>query len=623
EFDYLTNGFWAMSRQEELPNPGLTDTLMRRMEDVTDEVLSGVDANMTELKRDSIIRVNIKRIEGVAADSSGFDAQVRAFYYGNEFYLFFSETFRDIRLVGAPPSNIGKFGGDTDNWMWPRHTGDFALFRIYVNKDNKSAEYSPDNVPYSPAHHFPVSLKGVEKDDFTFVYGYPGTTRQFLPGIGVETITSVTNPVAVSLRNRRLDVMTAAMNQDPAVRIKYAAKHAGIANGWKKMIGESRGIIRMNAVERKKTFESDFLSWATRNSKNNERYIQIIPTFEAMHNNLRPLSLSRTYITEAGLAIELVRFAFQFDELAKLSSGKKQNDEEINKAIARLKAGSDVFFKNYHLPIDRKLMGDLLSVYYSEMNKSFNPPVLNRLIAKHKGDFEALSNDVFNVSIFSTPARLEKFLKGYKPKHAKQIVYDPAYQLANGFYTLLREDIAPAVRIIEYALDSLQRIYIQGLMEMQPEKRFYPDANSTLRVAYGKVDDYTPMDAVHYNYYSTIEGIIEKEDPDIYDYVVEARLKELFLTRDYGRYADKSGRMKVCFIASNHTTGGNSGSPVLNADGHIVGINFDRNWEGTMSDLIYDPDQCRNISLDIRYCLFIIDKFAGAGHLVQEMTIVE
>ncbi len=623
ESDYLTKGFWAMSRKEELPNPGLTVTLLKRMDDVTAYVLNGTEATMPERKRDSIIRLNIRKIEKYAADTSGFDAQVRPFYYGNEYYIVFTETFRDVRLVGAPPSNIGKFGGDTDNWMWPRHTGDFALFRIYVNKDNKPADYSPDNVPYTPRYHLPVSIKGVEKGDFTFVFGYPGTTRQFLPAIAVENITSVFNPVAVRLRDRRLEVMTAAMNQHPAVRIQYASKHAGIANGWKKMIGESRGIARMDAVNRKRDFERTFISWATTPGQDKENFNNIIPAFESLHSLLKPLNLARTYLNESALAVELLRFALQFDELVKASINKKKNDDDINKVLNKLQTSANDFFKNYHQPIDRKLMGDLLEAYFREVEKSLQPYTLNRLTDKHNENFEAISNDIFKNSIFGEPATLQQFMKGYKPGHAKKILNDPAYLLATEFNKILRDKLNPEIRIIENSLDSLQRIYVQGLRQMQPEKRFYPDANLTLRVAYGKVDDYYPMDAVHYGHYSTIEGIMEKEDPAIYDYVVEERLKELYRKGDYGKYADKNGQLRVCFIASNHTTGGNSGSPVLNANGHLVGINFDRNWEGTMSDLMYDPDMCRNISLDIRYCLFIIDKFAGAGHLVNEMTIVE
>ena len=623
ENDYLTDGFWAMNRNEELRSPGLTVTLMKRMEDVTEEALAGVMNNMTELIRDSIIQANIAAIEKLAADTSGYDTQVRSFYYGNEYYIFFTETFRDIRLVGAPPSNIGSFGGDTDNWMWPRHTGDFSIFRIYVDANNKAADYSPDNVPYKPGHHLPISLNGVEQDDFTFVFGYPGRTQQFIPSVAVEGIIDVTNPVAIILRGKKLDIFDDAMKESPLVRLQYASKQAGIANGWKKMIGENRGIIRMNAIDTKKRNEQEFINWANSSPERKEKYGGIMPAFEEIYDELTPLHLSRTYLAEAGLGIELVRFANQFTELVRMSKDKRIVDDEMQSRLLAAKNAAKGFFKDYHAPIDEKVMGEMLHAYYFNLNPVYHPEILKELCADFNCDFESFSWYVFEKSVFSDADRLNDFLDNYKPQHHKIIEKDYAFRLANGLTEHFRSNISGSTRDLQRQLDSLQRIYVQALMEMQPDRRFYPDANFTLRVTYGKVEGYFPMDAVRYRHYTTIEGIMEKEDPEIYDYVVEDRLKELYDSRDYGRYADDGGQLRVCFIASNHTSGGNSGSPLLNADGHLVGLNFDRNCEGTMSDLIYNPDICRNISVDIRYCLFIIDKFAGAGHLVEEMTIID
>jgi len=623
EADYLNDGFWAMSRQEELRSPGLTVTIMKRMEDVTTEVLNGISNNITEAVRDSLIKINIARIEKLAADTSGYEAQVRPFYYGNEFYLFFTQTFRDIRLVGAPPSNIGKFGGDTDNWMWPRHTGDFALFRIYVGADNKPADYSPGNVPYNPVHFLPISLKGAEKDDFTFVFGYPGRTQQFLPAVAVEGITEVTNPVAIKLRERRLEIMNAGMNNSQLVRIQYAAKHAAIANGWKKMIGESRGIRRMGAVQTKRDQEKEFMHWALSDPEYSKNFGGIVPAFEQIYEELIPLSLSRTYLAEAGLGIEAVRFAGQFNELVRMSKEKKKMDEELQKRISQLLSSAEGYFKNYNAEIDRQVMADMLQMYYSGLDLDHLPEIIKTLHAESKGDFNALSQKAFAKSVFTDQQRLQHFLAKYSPRDFRQIENDLFFRLAIGLNDHLQNRISKRFLVLERRLDSLQRIYVRGLMEMQPDRRFYPDANFTLRVSYGKVEDYFPMDAVHYRHYTTIEGIMEKENPEIYDYIVESKLKELYHQQNYGRYADNDGQMRVCFIASNHTTGGNSGSPVLNGKGHLIGVNFDRNWEGTMSDLMYDPDMCRNISLDIRYCLFIVDKFAGAGHLVNEMVLIE
>ncbi|NLN95048.1 MAG: S46 family peptidase [Bacteroidales bacterium] len=623
ENDYLTNGFWAMNRNEELPSPGLTVTLMIKMEDVTQRVLEGVSDDISEFKRKAIINENIKAIEKHAADSSGYDVQIKPFYYGKEYYMFYTETFRDVRLVGAPPSNIGKFGGDTDNWMWPRHTGDFSLFRVYVGKDNKPADYSLDNIPYKPKYFLPISLKGVEKDDFTFVFGYPGRTQQYLPAIAVDGIVNVTNPVAIKLRERRLDIINSFTGNDAHVRLQYADKHANIANGWKKMIGENRGIKRMNSIDIKREREQEFLAWTNTNPNYKTKYGGLFPAFEEIYQHYIPLNLSRTYLFEAGLGIEAVRFAIQFIRLEKLSLNWKTSEEQINKSLEELSKSAEVFFNNYNTAIDQKVMTELLQIYYSELDKDYRPPILSDIYRKYKGSFEAFSKHVFEKSYFTSQSRLNSLLNNYKPKDHKKISKDPVYRLANGLVTHLNSYINLQTETYENNLDSLQRIYVQGLREMKPNHRFYPDANFTLRVAYGKIDDYIPMNAVHYQHYTTIEGIMEKEDPDIYDYVVEDKLKELYRNRDYGRYADKNGDLRICFIASNHTTGGNSGSPVLNADGQLVGINFDRNWEGTMSDLMYDPKICRNISLDIKYCLFIVDKFAGAGYLLDEMNIIE
>jgi hypothetical protein len=624
EHDYLTDGFWAMNRSEELPNPGLTATFLVRMEDVTKKALADVTDEMNENDRYEKIKENIEGIKEEATKETHYEAVVKPFYSGNKYYLFVNEVFKDVRLVGAPPSNIGKFGGDTDNWMWPRHTGDFSVFRIYANKDNQPAEFSEDNVPYKPKKYLEVSLEGVDKGDFSFVFGYPGSTEQYIPSYAVSHTTQITNPVRIDLRGKRLDVMNKYMEKDPAVRIKYAAKYAGVANGWKKWQGENRGIKRLNAIDKKQKYEKEFEKWADANADRKAKYGELIPDFEKTYKQYSDLDLAYTYLAEAGLfGIEIMRYARSFSALVRACEKKDADEAKIKELVENLNKSAKGYFKDYHQAIDREVTAVMLHKMATELPAKWQPESLIEINKKYKGDFEAYADKLFSKSIFASEEKAEDFLKSFKKSKYKKILKDPAYQLANSFVDFFLESIRPGLAATGDRLDSLQRIYMKAQMEMEPDRRFYPDANFTLRVTYGNVDGYQPRDAVNYRHFTTLEGIMEKENPDIYDYVVEDKLKELYENKDYGRYADDDGKMHVGFIATNHTSGGNSGSPVLNADGRLIGLNFDRNWEGTMSDMMYDPDQCRNITLDVRYCLFIIDKFAGAGHLVEEMKIVE
>jgi hypothetical protein len=623
EHDYLTDGFWAMDKSEELSNPGLTVTMLVRMEDVTDKILENVDNYLTEAERDSIISVNSKKVEEEAIEGTDYKANVKAFYYGNEFYLIVSEVFEDIRLVGAPPSNIGKFGGDTDNWMWPRHTGDFSVFRIYVNEENQPAEYSTDNVPYKPKYHLPISLEGVEEGDFTFVFGYPGRTQEYLPGCAVELITEIENPVRIKLREKRLEIIESARNKSDLVRIQYASKSAGIANGWKKMIGESRGINKLDALNKKSQSESEFIEWANANPKRKKKYGNLINRFEEIYSDLKPLRLSFDYWLEAGRGIEIVRYAQSFDNLVNISKDKQSTKANVEKSVESLKNSSKNYFKDYYLPIDKAIFIEMLSAYQNNLEKKYLPSIFQFIEKEFDNNFSEYADYVFEKSFMTSDIKVDKFLNNYKTSKYKKILKDPAYHLSESIFDYYLEALKPELAKYSTELDSLQRIYMKAIMEKDSENRFYPDANSTIRIHYGNVSGYKPNDAVTYHYFTTLSGIMEKEDPEIYDYVVEEKLKELYNNKDYGQYVDKDKSMHVCFIATNHSTGGNSGSPVLNADGQLIGINFDRNWEGTMSDLMYDPGQCRNISLDIRYCLFLIDKFAGAKHLIDEMTIVK
>lgn len=624
ENDYLTHGFWAMNQDQELPCPGLTAKMLKKMENVTDKVLAGVTDETTDDERAIIVEDNIEAIIEAVEKNTDYDVSVEAFYLGNEYYIMYNEIFKDVRLVGAPPSNIGKFGGDTDNWVWPRHTGDFSVFRIYVSPDGEPVEYSEDNVPYKPDYHFSISLKGVDEGDFTFVFGYPARTNEYLPAVAVNQEVNVDYPVRIELRTQILDIYNKYQEQDAKIRLQYASKHAGLGNGWKKWIGVVEGINRFDGVEKKKSFEKEFTDWVNADASRSQ-YANLLSDFEREYAEYEPYRMAMAYLTEAGLSIELVAFAANFVDLLDLSKDTPQ--EEVDAVIEELRAVSDVFFKDYYQPIDREVAVAMLSEYIENQPEDFRPEILNKIEKKYKGDIEKFVNKMFDKSVFATQASVDKLLDGFKPNKTKKITSDPAYEMYDDLIVFYITELLSNSRNINAEINDLRRVYMKGQMEMweevDPDRRVYPDANFTLRVTYGKVGGFTARDAVKYKHYTTLDGIMQKENPDIYDYVVTDRLRELYETKDYGRYADEDGTMHVSFIAGNHTTGGNSGSPILNAEGHLLGLNFDRTWEGTMSDLIYDPAICKNISVDIRYVLFIIDKYAGASHLIDEMNIIE
>ena len=623
DHDYLTNGFWAMSKEEELPNPGLMVTFLKRMEDVTEKVMDGLKDGMNDAERDELIKSNISAITSKAIEGTGYSASVRPFYMGKQYFLFVNESFRDIRLVGAPPSAIGKFGGETDNWIWPRHTGDFSLFRIYADKDNKPADFAKSNVPYKPLYHFPISLKGIKEGDFTMVFGYPGTTSEYVPSYHIDMVKNVINPKMIGIRTIKIEIMEAAMNSDPLIRIQYSAKKSGLANSWKKWIGETQGLEKMGTIAKKEEFENRLTAWINSENSRIKKYGNLLPQYKELYMKLGEYSLVNSYTNDVffNSGAEAVGFARNIKALAEMIKNKAGN-EEINSMKTKLIESGKSFFQNYNQATDKKLFVAVMDLYGKNLEIKWQSPEYVKLKNSCKGNFSSIADKLYDKSVFTDETRFKNFVSYFSSSSISKLNKDSFYQLSVNAGDFLTANVRPELVRINDELQKLNRDYMSALMEFDKEKVFYPDANSTLRLTYGTVKGYFSKDAVYFTYYTTLKGIMEKDNPEIYDYNVPEKLRQLFKTKDYGRYT-QNGEVPVCFIANNHTTGGNSGSPVINADGQLIGVNFDRAWEGVASDLSFNPEQSRNISLDIRYALFIIDKFAGAGYLLKEMTIIE
>jgi hypothetical protein len=619
--DYLRNGFWAMSRQEELVNPGLSVTILKNMEDVTDQVLRGITDGMSQNDRDKLVSDNISAIQEKAVKGTGYKAVVRPFYMGNQYFLFVNETFRDIRLVGAPPSSIGKFGGETDNWIWPRHTGDFSLFRIYADRNNKPADYSKDNVPYKPAYFFPISLKGAKEGDFTMVFGYPGSTSEYVPSYYIDMVKNYINPKIIAIRTKKIEIMEAAMNTDPLIRIQYSAKKSGIANSWKKWQGEILGLDKMNTIAKKQEFETRFSKWVDEDISRKSAYGNILPAYKELYSSLKDYTLVNTYTNEVFNGTEAISLAHSIKNLVELT-GKNPAEDVIKEAKDNLLAVSKDFFKDYNKTTDKKLFIEMMTMYGENINSKWLVPEFIKLRNSCKGNFAAVADRLYDKSIFTDEIRFNSFVTAFNRSSVAKVKKEQFYLLAVDASDFIANNVRSELAHITSDIQRLNKLFMTAQMEFDKNKVFYPDANSTLRVTYGQVKGYKPKDGVYFTYYTTLKGIMEKDNPEIYDYDVPARLRELYARRDFGRYT-QDGEVPVCFIANNHTTGGNSGSPVINGDGELIGVNFDRAWEGVASDMAFNPDQSRNISLDIRYALFIIDKFAGAGYLLNEMKIIE
>lgn len=594
--DYLKDGFWAMSLDQELPNKGLYVEFIVRIEDVTTAIMDNVTVAMTEKEKQSKIGENIEAIQKTIKKEEWQDTKVKPFYKGNQYFLFVTEKFEDIRLVGAPPTSIGKFGSDTDNWIFPRHTGDFSMFRIYAGANNRPAKYSKDNVPYQPKHFLPVSLDGVEEGDFTMVFGFPGRTDEYLPAVAMEHITKAYNPSNIAIREAALKAIDAEMKINDEVRIKYASKQARIANAWKKWIGENLGIEKSNAITNRKAFEATF-SKAVKEKGLEEKYGSILPEFEKLYNDFGTTNIQRRNFIEVFLVTnELMKMtyrAYQFEQAI------TENPADFEKSLVSLTEELQNIHKNYDVGVDKAVFNNVMPLYN-----------------------ENVKTLIYEKTAFTDLSEAKALLEGNVAKVLKKLNKDAAYAYAKPMITKYFKEIGPAYEEKSMSIAALQKKYMKALMEVLPQERYFPDANSTLRVTYGQVRGYAPRDAVYYNPVSYLDGVIEKYIPGDYEFDVPQKLQELYKAKDYGQYTDANGKVPVCFLGTNHTTGGNSGSPVIDAHGNLIGLNFDRVWEGTMSDMNYDPEICRNIMVDLRYVLFIVDKYAGATHLIDEMKLV-
>jgi hypothetical protein len=615
--DYLTRGFWARSYNDELPNPGLFVSFLVRMDDVTAQVLDAVKGIDSESARNAKIAEIGREISDKAKEGTHYKAEVKSFYAGNEFYLFVYEVFNDVRLVGAPPSAIGKFGGDTDNWMWPRHTGDFALFRVYAGPDGKPAEYSPNNVPLKPKHFLPISLDGVKEGDFAMTFGYPGSTERYLSSWGVEQAITKRNPTIVEIRDVLLDVMRRDMKASDAVRIQYASKFAQVANYWKYFIGQTEQLQRLNVKAEKEKLEKQFENWLVRNPDKSVLYGETLDMLRrgyAMRDNT---VVGGTYVVEAGLrGADVVLFAYRTSQQLEAMMAMA-NGAERDALRDQIKAAADEFFGETNMATDRKLFVAAHELYGKKVPREQQPEYMRKL-GNMDGKWQSYANNLYNKSIFTDQARFNAFLN--KPSK-KTLDADGVRIVANDLITLYRGQATLNAEANELIAKG-NRLFQAGLREMQPDKDFYPDANSTMRASFGQIRDYEPRDGVRYKYYTTLDGIIAKENPNDDEFIVPEGIKKLWNAKDYGRYAEKDGTLRVNFISTNDITGGNSGSPVINGKGELIGLAFDGNWEAMSGDINFEPAVQRTISVDIRYVLWVIEKYAGVKSLVDEMTLV-
>ncbi len=605
EHNYLRDGFWAENFNEELPIPGLSVRFFKRIEDVSEKINSKLTDKMSFDKRQETIETYSKKLENSASENGKYIARVQSFFNDNNFYLIVYERYNDVRLVGTPPESIGKFGHDTDNWVWPRHTGDFSVFRVYMTPDGKAADYSEKNIPLKPKYHLPVSLKGVKKDDFTMVLGFPGRTNRYMTSYGIEELIDVQNTNRIKIRGIRQEIMLKDMKADEKIKIQYSSKFARSSNYWKNSIGMNKGLKKLNVYGKKQQTENRFIKWYSADAKMKSKYSKALKLIEDSYKKRKDYIHAQQYIRETMTrGIEIFGFAQRVSPLI-------SNTEEA-------KAASEAYFKDYSMTTDKKIAKVMLKLFFNDVDKKYHPCFLAEIEKKYNGSFDKYVEDLYSKSIFASKEKFEKFINN---PNTEALDNDLAFTAANSL-AKKTEELNKLSRKSGQNLQTGRRLYLAGLMEMDKNKNFYPDANFTMRLSYGKVGDYKPRDAVSYDYYTTLTGVMEKEIPGDFEFDVPKRLKELYNKKDYGRYG-KDGELIVCFTSNDDITGGNSGSPVLNGNGELIGLAFDGNWEAMSGDIAFEPKLQKCINVDIRYVLFIIDKYGGAKHLIDEMKIVK
>lgn len=619
ENDYLKYGFWAKSREEELPNPGKTVSFLIRIEDVTDQIIPKIDRKLTGFQLEKEIGRISQGIIRDATDGTEYEASVESFFNDNRYFLVVLVTYKDVRLVGAPPESIGKFGADTDNWMWPRHTGDFSVFRVYTGPDGKPAEYSPSNIPLKPEKYLPVSLDGYKKGDFAMTLGFPGKTDRYMTSFEVDELVNIEHPTRIKIRGLKQEIMLGDMMADEKVRIQYASKYSRSSNYWKYSIGQIEGLNKLDVISRKQNLEREFTDWIKQDSSRYLKYRNTLSLVEEGVNGRKESDRSYQFIFEAMYqGMESTAYAYRFLKLYQILQESPENTDSIAGIISKIRADINDFYKDYNLPTDKKLSAAMLRLVKENLNENYLPDIFQVINGKFKGNIDKFVDYYFRKSIFPYRQKLEAFLDN---PDARVLEKDPAFMVAGSMLNSFRIFFLLGDES-ENKLGEGRNLWMSGLLEMQPEKNFYPDANSTIRLSYGTVSDYMPRDAVQYSYYTTLDGVMEKEDPDSWEFIVPDKLKSLYENKDYGKYGEE-GKMHVCFITDNDITGGNSGSPVLNKRGELIGIAFDGNWEAMSGDISYEKELQKCISVDIRYVLFIMDKFAGASYLVDEMTVID